>query len=689
MSTVYPGPVTPAELGGCSARLKFTSSTTANRKARILDFTVAALPEGKGAEATVYRVEPTQRWAAEDYRALGIAPGTPLVARFTNKESAASPRRQAALRGIISRQRSEPDTMIGMVRIYGFGVVERINTKPVQDVTIYFDLMVFAGKPMNKCVGPAGKRWSLKAGEAAAALVPAAKALAVLHGINQSDEGRLVATAHRDIKPENMLVVWPESKQYRQAVERISRGVVPGHGLPLVQVGDLGGVRSVGTEQGVTGTGTLPNSGQWTPLDGFNGQVLIPSAADVWSFGAALFFAATGSHPWTAGDSVRTFDAYRFLLATKEPPDSPGFADLPGLLADLIRRCLAVDPAERPSMATVAVQLESVVSALGVFAGADTPTREIQVPLVAVPRRPQQAKKAPQRATPRSPAAKPDPFPTYLWQLTGVALVLIFGGFWLSSLSPHGAEGPNAAPTTSPSSAATSDPPQAEPVVTTAASPDPGATSTPTPEPVLGIGPWKLPQLVHALKEPRSNIGWAYTWALKSVSNGGDTTNTAFVFSEVIGAESSLNRPAYVLALTKIRNESSKSLTFDLSNCEITGAMDSMSKTGSGPSLLVSGPAGGIAGFSFKDGTGPVTALPACGNRIAKWAGPITVGAGSTWTPGNDGDYIMVFEMPPGSTAETHKPTGFLLKSTTGDVAFADLVGDWELRVPTPHSCVC
>lgn len=468
MTRHYQRALDPSDLGGSTVKLKFTSIDEAPRH---LEFRVADGPLGKGAEALAFTVTPLGRWTAVDYRALGFSPDTSLVARFSTRATAISARRTPALRSIIKIQRSSPDSMIGLVPIFGFGVVDRVDGRPVQDVIIYFDLLVFAGAPLTEMVvvlgdGGPGKRWTLTPGETAAALIPAAKALAALHGITETVDGRSVATAHRDIKPGNLLVLWQGGAAYRKAVAGFSPQALPGYDLPLVRVGDLGEVRSVGTGINSTATETLPNSGRWTAPEAFSGLVPDPAAADVWSYGATLFFAATGSYPWTKLDFNIEFDPVRFqIVAGGKTPDSPAFEALPASLADLVRRCLAVSPSARPTMAVVAMEQESLVGAERVFEEADTPTQEILVDQVL------------DGYTPRPPR---NPAPSFrkFW-IRGFVLSLVAAaalGLWTIYLS-FGLPGQQPPAIDAPESIA----PSTKPLLTPSSSSTPSATPSVQP----------------------------------------------------------------------------------------------------------------------------------------------------------------------------------------------------------------
>ncbi|MFF1252735.1 protein kinase [Pseudarthrobacter sp. NPDC058329] len=284
----------------------------------------------------------------------------------------------------MARQKSDPESLAGMVRIFGFGVVDQVDGEAVEDMTIYFDLMEYAGKslaslvPVRDLIGGAesGKRWNLRPAETAAAFLPAARALETLHCITEGS----AATAHRDIKPSNLLVLWPEEVAYGRIADRLGQAALPRHGLPLIRIGDLGTVRSEGTHPGATRTGTAPRSEFWSAPDTVrDGVGKVDPAADVWSFAATLFFTATGTFPWQELPLHVPADMVRFLTVTGQAPDSPAFGELPDEMAGLIRKCLRAVPSLRPSMDEVAAKLEHIVDAEGVFSGVDTPTRSIPV----------------------------------------------------------------------------------------------------------------------------------------------------------------------------------------------------------------------------------------------------------------------------------------------------------------------
>lgn len=87
----------------------------------------------------------------------------------------------------------------------------------------------------------------------------------------------------------------------------------------------------------------------------------VAAAGDIFSLGAVLAFAATGTNPFGSGPSEAL--AYRVV---HEEPDLTG---VPAEISDLIRRCLAKDPAKRPTAADVLTELASAGPKMGWLPG--------------------------------------------------------------------------------------------------------------------------------------------------------------------------------------------------------------------------------------------------------------------------------------------------------------------------------
>ncbi|MDA2815136.1 protein kinase [Nocardiopsis sp. RSe5-2] len=129
---------------------------------------------------------------------------------------------------------------------------------------------------------------------------------------------------HRDLKPSNVLLS--------------ERGP---------QVIDFGIARAADATA-LTGTGqALGTPGYMAPEQVTGGDA--GPRSDVFAFGGVLLFAATGRRPFGGGDPMGIL--YR---SVREEPDLSG---LEGEIAELVRACLAKDPADRPGLDEVRAAL--------------------------------------------------------------------------------------------------------------------------------------------------------------------------------------------------------------------------------------------------------------------------------------------------------------------------------------------
>ncbi|MFE9675791.1 protein kinase [Streptomyces sp. NPDC006259] len=142
------------------------------------------------------------------------------------------------------------------------------------------------------------------------------EALAAVHGLG---------LVHRDVKPSNVLLT------------------VDG---PLLI--DFGIARATAGTASLTATGVSVGSpGYMAPEQILGGGV--SGAADVFSLGAVLAYAATGEPPFPGDSSA--------ALLYKVVHEQPELGSLEGDLRDLAEACLAKDPADRPTPAQVAHRL--------------------------------------------------------------------------------------------------------------------------------------------------------------------------------------------------------------------------------------------------------------------------------------------------------------------------------------------
>ncbi|WP_051844466.1 bifunctional serine/threonine-protein kinase/ABC transporter substrate-binding protein [Streptomyces globisporus] len=144
-----------------------------------------------------------------------------------------------------------------------------------------------------------------------------ARALAAVHA---------AGLVHRDVKPGNILL----------AVD----------GPRLI---DFGIARATG-ETGLTSTDMVVGTpGFLAPEQAEARAAEIGPASDVFALGCLLAFAATGRPPFGTG----ALDA----LLYRTVHDEPDLAGLPEPLLDLVRQCLAKEPAARPTADEIAVRL--------------------------------------------------------------------------------------------------------------------------------------------------------------------------------------------------------------------------------------------------------------------------------------------------------------------------------------------
>ncbi|MFG1945039.1 serine/threonine-protein kinase [Nonomuraea sp. NPDC048826] len=129
---------------------------------------------------------------------------------------------------------------------------------------------------------------------------------------------------HRDLKPANVMM---------------------SEGRPVVI--DFGIAHALDSLS-VTASGAVVGTPGYLAPEVLEGKEAGP-AADVFSFGATLAYAATGRHPYGTGPASAV--AYRVV---HHEPDLDG---APGWLEPLLAQCLATDPAARPVAADICARL--------------------------------------------------------------------------------------------------------------------------------------------------------------------------------------------------------------------------------------------------------------------------------------------------------------------------------------------
>ncbi|MFF2812885.1 serine/threonine-protein kinase [Streptomyces sp. NPDC058000] len=131
---------------------------------------------------------------------------------------------------------------------------------------------------------------------------------------------------HRDVKPSNVLLT-----------------------LDGPRLIDFGIARATDGAASLTSTGVSVGSPGYMAPEQILGRGA-EGAADVFSLGAVLAFAATGAGPFSGDSSA----ALLYKVVHEEPELGP---ELTGGLRDLVAACLAKDPARRPTPDTVAARL--------------------------------------------------------------------------------------------------------------------------------------------------------------------------------------------------------------------------------------------------------------------------------------------------------------------------------------------
>ncbi|MFD7690854.1 serine/threonine-protein kinase [Streptomyces sp. NPDC059781] len=206
---------------------------------------------------------------------------------------------------------------------------------------------------------------------------------------------------HRDLKPANILVTID--------------------GPRVIDFGIARALDAVTADGKLTRTGAVIGSPGYMSPEQVRGEPLT-AASDVFSLGSVLAFAATRRQPFNSSDSGMHAVMYRIA---QEAPDLSG---LPEGLSDLVRDCLAKDPAARPTPADLVERTAAdaasadtepwlpagLIAELGRRAArlldSEAPgTRAVPAPPAAPPTVPPMPVTGPPAATPPPPGAPPVP----------------------------------------------------------------------------------------------------------------------------------------------------------------------------------------------------------------------------------------------------------------------------------------
>lgn len=168
---------------------------------------------------------------------------------------------------------------------------------------------------------------------------------------------------HRDIKPDNIFLL-------------------EGDTVKLVDFG-LARVQSAST---LTRTGTVVGSPGYIAPEIIKGS-RADARSDIFSFGVVLYEMLTGSRPFGPSGETDSLMNVLYMICTEDPPPPCAVRDgLPAGTDELVARCLAKEPEDRPANAAEArEQLREVAGAAG-FALGIVGRPDAQAPLTSKPR---------------------------------------------------------------------------------------------------------------------------------------------------------------------------------------------------------------------------------------------------------------------------------------------------------------
>ncbi|MFG2466775.1 PQQ-binding-like beta-propeller repeat protein [Streptomyces canus] len=157
---------------------------------------------------------------------------------------------------------------------------------------------------------------------------------------------------HRDLKPSNVLLLESEGDD------------------GAVRVIDFGISRAADSDVR-TQTGMVMGSPPFMAPEQFSRPHEVGSAVDVFSLGAVLVYAATGHSPFEAENA--------YLAAYNTVHGEPRLGELPEQLRPLVSRCLAKEPADRPTSSEVLEKLAGLPEELPAGNPAEEPSRAPQI----------------------------------------------------------------------------------------------------------------------------------------------------------------------------------------------------------------------------------------------------------------------------------------------------------------------
>jgi len=193
-------------------------------------------------------------------------------------------------------------------------------------------------------------------------------AIQIAEGLNAAHEKGII---HRDIKPANIFVL--PSGKVKILDFGLAKGVTPLDAFGGIGAGDSPPLLSLVTsiELTLSRTGTPVGTAGYMSPEQVRGEKL-DARSDLFSFGLILFEMATGKRAFQRSTPSETMQA----ILDEDPPDiSQSSKKTPAGLQQVVRRCLAKNPAQRfQSASDLALALEGVRDTLGSAAQRSTRT---------------------------------------------------------------------------------------------------------------------------------------------------------------------------------------------------------------------------------------------------------------------------------------------------------------------------
>ena len=185
--------------------------------------------------------------------------------------------------------------------------------------------------------------------------LPPARVARFLHQVASAlGEAHAAGLIHRDIKPDNIVVT--------------ERGRVP----DVAKVIDFGLVKETAVDgaAGLTAETTIVGTPMYLAPEAVRGDQRADGRSDLYALGATAFFMLTGEDLFAGKTAVEICSAH-LLTEPDRPSQRLGRGGLPEDIDDLVVRCLAKDPNERPGSADALASELEALSCYGQWSGAD------------------------------------------------------------------------------------------------------------------------------------------------------------------------------------------------------------------------------------------------------------------------------------------------------------------------------